>query len=720
MRAFSLKTRLFAYSIAYTLVGLILVGGYSYFSARSALLERTFNQLTSIREEKGRQVEQFFSDRAREAEMASRISALLELSQELGSSQEPNLSRVNSNSSLKNLFTFLSSAKCYSSIYIVDLKGNAVYVDLYDEVAFNSLFINNYAQNNNLIDFHNRVITERNIIVKDFSFSSIINGFSAFVSAPILNDTAIVGTVYLEIPDRAMNWLMADRIDDIGVGKTGEVYLVGSDYYMRSTSRFLENSVLSLKTETFATTEAIAGNVGTDRVVDYRGVKVLSSYRPLDIPNLKWAIIAEIDLREALEDVARLKARIILIGIIVFALIALGVLFFSWRITNPLMKLKEAALRVGDGKFDWTLPIQNRDEIGMLTQVFNKMTLRLRNTTQRLKEREQRLLHFYRATVDGIMLHKAGKPILVNRALINLTGYTEDELLHTSPELLFADDEHLMLLGDSKEFLFFESVLTTKHGEKVPVEVQYKKMNYHDQEAIALVIRDISQRKAIEDELKEERFHRLRSVIDGQEQERQRLSRELHDGLGQTLVAIKLRLESVPLDRMGDERKTIEIVKTLFNQTIEETRRISNNLMPAALTEFSLAVVLRNLCNEIESNSGITVSLVVGVLPESLDMLTKTYAYRIAQEALTNIVKHSAAERAVVSVFSDIFKLYLQIEDNGKGFYPSKNYNAGNGLYNMRERATLLSGRFEVISSPSKGTKIKVEFPTNDKTNYNE
>lgn len=226
-----------------------------------------------------------------------------------------------------------------------------------------------------------------------------------------------------------------------------------------------------------------------------------------------------------------------------------------------------------------------------------------------------------------------------------------------------------------------------------------------------MVIRDISERKAIEDELREERINRLRSVIDGQEQERQRLSRELHDGLGQTLVAIKLRLESIPLESLGDQARTIGLVKQMFNQTIEETRRISNNLMPAALTEFSLAVVLRNLCNEVEANSGITISLVVGVLPESLDMLTKTYAYRIVQEALTNMVKHSEASRTVVSVFSDIHKLYLHIEDNGKGFVKSRITSSGNGLYNMRERANLLGGKFDLITSPGKGTMVKVEFP---------
>ena len=81
------------------------------------------------------------------------------------------------------------------------------------------------------------------------------------------------------------------------------------------------------------------------------------------------------------------------------------------------------------------------------------------------------------------------------------------------------------------------------------------------------------------------------------------------------------------------------------------------------------------------------------------------------QEALTNIVKHSGATRAVVSVFSDILKLYLHIEDDGVGFNPTRTSDRGNGMYNMKERAQLLDGRFEVVSAPGKGTKIRVEFP---------
>lgn len=714
MRALSIKTRLFAYSILFSLIGLILVGGYSYYIARKALLDRTFNQLISIREVKGRQVEQFFNDRIRDSEFVANQEELKSLTAKLNEQEAISFNGLDSTCTFESLVKFLAEAKCYRSFSIGIPDGRLICFKLNEDGSLEHFVYSSIANNDVLLGLYNQTVSANASQLKDFTQGSILNNFSAFVASPIHGSEGVEGVLFLEITDRALNHLMAERIDEIGLGNTGEVYLAGADYLMRSSSRFYENSVLAIHSETFAVQEALKGYSGSAKIADYRGIMVLSSYSPIDIPSLNWVVVAEMDWSEAMKDIIKLKRRIFLIGLIVFALLTGGVFLFSWRITNPIVKLKEAALRVGEGKFDLMLPVFQKDEIGLLTQVFNKMTLRLKHTTQRLKEREQRLLHFYRATVDGIMLHKAGKVILVNRALMKLTGFSEEELLQTSPEVLFADEDFLMHYGNTNEIDSFESVLVTKNGGRLPVEVQHRTIEYHDQDVETLVIRDISQRKAIEDELKVERLHRLRSVIDGQEQERQRLSRELHDGLGQTLVAIKLRLESIPLEKLGEEKKTIEMVKQMFNQTIEETRRISNNLMPAALTEFSLAVVLRNLCNEFESNSGITISLVVGVLPDSLDMLTKTYAYRIAQEALTNIVKHSSATRAVVSVFSDILKLYLHVEDNGVGFNPSRLSDAGNGLYNMKERASLLSGRLEIISSAGKGTKIKAEFPINN------
>ena len=712
MRYQSLRIKLFFYSMVFCFAGVVLVGVYSYFTAREALIQRTYQQLISLKEEKKTRVESFFRERERDVKFLSthdNILGLFSSFNRLG--DEKNLemqwySQVN-----KQLVEYLSEANTYSSLSF-GLPNSKLHSFKLSSSGKISVYSSSNLKNTLLFDLYQKAINSKKVVLQDLTKSLLVNDYSSFIASSIYNnDSTLLGVIFLEISDKAINNIMTEQISGKGLGKTGEVYLVGIDNLLRSSSRFMEKSILSVSYNSQIITDAQQGRSGVKRTIDYRGQKVLSAYSPVYIADLRWIIVAEIDYREAIQPILLLGERILLISFLVFVFLTVGVFILSKRITAPLVRLTETARGVGDGQFEQTLPIVYHDEIGMLTQVFNKMILQIKHTTSSLKEREQRLMHFYKATIDGIVLHKTGAPVLVNHALSNLTGFIEDELIKKSPQDYLLIDEETYITAQQNSIFSFEAILKTRLGRKIPVEIQKNRVIFHGQEVESLVIRDISQRKAIEEELHTERLRQMRSVIDGQEQERQRLSRELHDGLGQTLVAIKLKLESIPLDEVGNQRKTVESVKQMFNQTIEETRRMSNNLMPAALTEFSLAVVLRNLCMEIESNSGISVSLVIGVLPESFNQLLKTYIYRISQEALNNIVKHSGASRAVISIFSDISKLYLHIEDNGVGFDSTKGYESGNGLYNMKERAILLGGKFEVITSKENGVKIQAEFP---------
>ena len=710
MNTLSLRTRLFLYSIIFCFTGVVIVGVYSYRSARRALVQRTYQQLTSLREEKKARIQTFFFNSTRDIELIARDKETVRfLKEKTSSGKNPNpalnLSFLN-----ESILSYLSRSSVYNALFLFQPNGQIHWVKFDGQ----SNITGGYSARNSLpfVQMNQKVIRKVEPSVVDFTKSLLSDELFIYVACSVIDsDSSVIGIVALEISENSINRITSELIENNGQGKTGEVYLVGPDFLMRSTSRFLDKSVLSVSCKSELVERAVRGETGTGRSYDYRNSKVLGSFSPLVIYNLEWVILAEMDWDEALMQISKLGKRILLICLIVFLSLTVGVFLLSKKITAPLNTLINAASKVGEGDFDQILPIPNSNEIGQLTEVFNKMTVQLKYTTNRLKEREQRLSHFYKATVDGILLHKSGSLILVNSALSNLTGFSEDELMKKSPEELMIFSDDVLLSYQSASSVAFEAKLRNKSGQKIPVEIQKNRIYFHGQEVEALVIRDISRRKEIEEELHSERQRQMRSVIDGQEQERQRLSRELHDGLGQTLVAIKLKLESIPLDEVGNQRKTIEMVKQIFNQTIEETRRMSNNLMPAALTEFSLAVVLRNLCTEVESNSGINVSLVLGVLPDTLSQLLKTYIYRIVQEALNNIVKHSGATRAVVSIFSDISKLYLHVEDNGIGFDPSKGYESGNGLYNMRERAILLDGKFGIVTSRGKGVKIQIELP---------
>ena len=213
--------------------------------------------------------------------------------------------------------------------------------------------------------------------------------------------------------------------------------------------------------------------------------------------------------------------------------------------------------------------------------------------------------------------------------------------------------------------------------------------------------------------LQYERALRMRAAFDGQDTERQRLSRELHDGLGQSLIAQKLRLESLKRSSTGKANLLIEEMEKCSDKLVDDVRRISNDLMPAQLTQFGIAPALRQQCSEVSRYSGIEVSFDSIGNFDAMCRKTKIYLFRIIQEALNNIVKHSAANSAVVEIAKTRENYFLSISDDGKGFI-TQNALPGNGLNNMRERTLLLGGSFSITSTSGIGTTIEIQIPSNE------
>jgi len=195
-----------------------------------------------------------------------------------------------------------------------------------------------------------------------------------------------------------------------------------------------------------------------------------------------------------------------------------------------------------------------------------------------------------------------------------------------------------------------------------------------------------------------------RSLISGEEKERARLSRELHDGLGPMLTILRLKVESSSID---DKEKS-GLLK-LLDDTLGEMRKISNNLMPSVLADFGAGEAIRNLVKQVDPAS-LNIRYQYDRNEEVTFPLNISIAlYRVAQEALNNVLKHSKAKNLNISLteFPDRVSLYIQ--DDGSGFNLDNIYR-GNGLRNMRERVNVENGIFE-IHSGQKGSTIEVEIP---------
>jgi signal transduction histidine kinase len=216
--------------------------------------------------------------------------------------------------------------------------------------------------------------------------------------------------------------------------------------------------------------------------------------------------------------------------------------------------------------------------------------------------------------------------------------------------------------------------------------------------------------------LKLERSMRLSSMLDGQELERQRLSRELHDGLGQSILAIRMRLDRMSMVSQARAKEIAGEVQELITVTIKEVRSISNNLMPAVLNDFGLEDALKNLCDELNEIAGVDISCICEEKSSWLSERQKTYLYRIAQEALNNILKHANASKADLSIRAQEESMTMTISDNGTGFeyYEGKRL-CGNGISNIKERVHLLGGDVLIHSNSKEGTKISIKIPRNRK-----
>jgi signal transduction histidine kinase len=204
----------------------------------------------------------------------------------------------------------------------------------------------------------------------------------------------------------------------------------------------------------------------------------------------------------------------------------------------------------------------------------------------------------------------------------------------------------------------------------------------------------------------------LRRVVAGQEVERRRLARELHDETGQALTSILLGLRAVDEAGSGEEvTKAVGDLRELVVATLQDVRRLAVQLRPKALDDFGLVPALQRLVQTFSESSGINVDLESRLAETRLPSEVETTLYRIVQEALTNVVKHAAATNVSVLLMRRDGSMTAVIEDNGRGFEPDAVRADSLGLDGIRERAELHDGRLTIETSPGTGTTLVVEVP---------
>lgn len=239
---------------------------------------------------------------------------------------------------------------------------------------------------------------------------------------------------------------------------------------------------------------------------------------------------------------------------------------------------------------------------------------------------------------------------------------------------------------------------------------------------IARAFHEMVQKAALIREL-ESRSRRLAAlsarVTQAQEEERARIARELHDGLGQALTAVKLDLSAVGR-QLGPEatatRRRVVDARRLIEESLNELRHLVFDLRPAVLDNLGLGAALESYARDWQDRTGISITVEAERFESRLPLDTETALYRICQEALTNIAKHAQASRAVVRVERMEERVEVVVEDDGVGFEvaastENDNGSMGVGLLSMERRAAELGGVFHIESAPAKGTRIRASVP---------
>lgn len=250
------------------------------------------------------------------------------------------------------------------------------------------------------------------------------------------------------------------------------------------------------------------------------------------------------------------------------------------------------------------------------------------------------------------------------------------------------DVEHRILLSD-------QSVKTVRAIGRFKADKQ------NQPERLLGTIQDVTEKKKAQN-----------ALLEGQELERARIAREVHDGIGQLLAATKFNLAA--LDGMPEDEKErhIEKIHSTLESTIDEARRITRNLSTKVLEELGLENALHELCTDAEELTGADFGLKYEIQEEYISDKAQTTIYRMVQESINNIVKYAKPKSASVSLIREESYLHLTIADDGKGFdQTSPQHKKGNGLSNLNQRTKSLHGYLNISSSPGKGTTIQIKIP---------
>jgi PAS domain S-box-containing protein len=458
-----------------------------------------------------------------------------------------------------------------------------------------------------------------------------------------------------------------------------------------------------------------------------------SQFVPDDVVTILGSIPKQVLFAEADR---RLTGDLIGLGIAAGFAFMLGWIGSHLLVLRPVRTLVKSSARLATGDLSTRTGLAHRgDELGQLTRTFDQMAQALEHreverhsADHALKASELRYRRLFETAQDGILILNAdtGQIDDVNPFLTDMLGYTRKQLLGNKLWEIGPFKDTKASKAEFRElqreaYVRYEDLpLETSDGRSINVEFVSNVYQVNGGKVIQCNIRNITERKQAEAKRKEysRKLQVLsRRLVEAQETERRNIARELHDEIGQALTVMQLNLQAM-LQSPGADALMPRLTENLevVERVLEQVHDISLNLRPSMLDDLGLEPALRWYTKRQAALAGLQAEFAMDPLEHRLDPIIETECFRIAQETLTNVVRHAQARTVTVELHTRDGRLHLGVRDDGVGFevVPVREQavrGASLGLLSMEERAALAGGGLEFKSTPGQGTDVQAWFP---------
>jgi len=733
-KKFGIGKKLLAYFLVLSLLPIIIGGTISFYITKKQCKENTKAHLSDLARDCGRKISYYVNSRYHDIKLLS---------------QSYVFKNTDTQQKQKYIEEALKSYPFYDAITVIDTNGNIIACTRKEYIGqsrANRTWFKKTMQSRQgdviPLDAYRAETAEWKMVI----------GFNTPIADK--NNTKIIGVLATRV---SMKHII-ERVKALDKRIVGDenTYLLnkgGKILAGPNEKRFLTTHHL----HKFSVRDLLAGKTGITEYKNDQGEDVISALYPLegdgDFNGWGWGIMMSERVSDAFKAAYTIRNAMIALALGIAFLVTILAVAISRKFSRPIVEVSKSASRISQGDLQPVkITYEAKDEIGDLVSVFNKMAEDLHTTTvsrdsltkeiverkwaeEAVKKSEEKLKNILHGSpIPTFVIDNSHRVIYWNRAMEEYSGIKAKKIIRTDKhwkafydekrpcmaDLLVdgkIDDIAQWYLGKYKASNLiggaYEAVDYFPHLSKNGKWLHFTAAPIKDSKGRLIgaveTMQDITETKHAEGQIKS----LSRQIIDIQERERESISREIHDNVGQLLSAIKMALSRTYKKIPGELaiiKDQLSEISDLVNRTIKEIRALSHTLHPPLIEDLGIGSALEELCQDFKSYSEITIAWDIEHIQKPLQSITKITLYRLFQEGLNNILKHSRATKASLALTSSESTINAVIEDNGVGFLVddvlSPLQKKSLGLISMRERVALIGGDLKIISSPGNGTKL--------------